>query len=78
MLDGTTWYTRDCVVFEHVVHSETLDRIRTLKGPAVMLMAAFFGSVRLLDNVELNIVRVEVKPRVCLQVAIIIEHKLIP
>ena len=49
------WYIRASVVFVQVVDVETLDRIRTLKGPAVLLVAAFFGSVRLLDNMELNI-----------------------
>ena len=42
-------------MFEQVVDVKSLDRIRTLKGPAVLLVAAFFGSVRLLDNMELNI-----------------------
>ena len=65
-------------MFEQVVNSESLGYIRTPKGPAVMLMAAFFGSERLLDNMDPNIERVEVKPKVCLHVTIIIEHQLIP
>ena len=42
-------------MFVQMVDVETLDRIRTLKDPAVLLVAAFFGSVRLLDNMELNV-----------------------
>ena len=65
-------------MFEQVVDVKSLDRIRTLKGPAVLLVAAFFRSVRLLDNMELNIERVEVKPKVCVHVSIIIDRRLIP
>ena len=49
------WYIGACVVCVQVVDVETLDRIRTLKGPVVLLVAAFFGSVCLNNNVELNV-----------------------
>ena len=65
-------------MFEQVVDVKSLDRIRTLKGPAVLLMAALFGSVSLLDKMELNVERVVVKPKVSLPVSVIIDRRLLP
>ena len=50
----------ECVLVTHVscyqiVDQETLEAVEEIKSPVVFCIAAWFGKVRLIDNMEINI-----------------------
>lgn len=47
---------KSCVFeMEQIVEQESLVAVEEMRKPAVLCVAAWFGKVRLLDNMELNV-----------------------
>lgn len=42
-------------VHEQIVDQESLDAVEEIEGPVVFCIAAWFGKVRLIDNMEIRI-----------------------
>jgi len=42
-------------VFLQIVDQNNLGRVEQIKGPVVFCVAAWFGKVRLIDNMEINL-----------------------
>lgn len=38
-----------------IVDHESLEAVEEIKSPAVVCVAAWFGNVRLVDNIEINV-----------------------
>lgn len=45
-----TWY-----FFLQIVDQNNLEKVEQIKGPVVFCVAAWFGKVRLIDNMEINL-----------------------
>ncbi|MCI03032.1 pantoate-beta-alanine ligase [Trifolium medium] len=59
MLDDVTipmaryyWQTPICLF---IVDQHSLEKVEFIKGPVVFCVAALFGKVRLIDNMEINL-----------------------
>lgn len=40
--------------YAEIVEQESLETVEQIKGPVVFCVAAWFGKVRLIDNIEMN------------------------
>jgi len=38
-----------------IVDQQSLEKVEFIKGPVVFCVAAYFGKVRLIDNMEINL-----------------------
>ena len=43
------------IVFWQIVDQYSLEAVEWIKGPVVFCIAAFFGKVRLIDNIEISL-----------------------
>nr|AFK41241.1 unknown [Medicago truncatula] len=41
--------------YAEIVDQQSLEKVKFIKGPVVFCIAAFFGKVRLIDNMEINL-----------------------
>lgn len=44
-----------CFICLQIVEQETLEAVEEIRSPTVFCVAAWFGNVRLIDNMEINI-----------------------